>query len=326
MAFAADLLAWVRAIHMFSSALVAGALCYASFVGEPALRNAPGFESAGHDRQRRKHTKLIASGLLLAVASGAAWLALLAARVSDEPAPQALSEAAWTLLTQTRFGTVWQLRFACALVLAGLLAAKRWTGKRPLAFERAALALGVIFVAALAWSGHGGATPGAAGYAHAAADMLHLIAAAAWFGGLIPLAITLQHVHRSPSDPSSELALDVLQRFSNLGIVSVAIIATTGVVNTGFAIACTEALIETAYGRLLLLKITMFLGMLGVAAINRLRLMPMLETDSPAHAAGIRRRIYFNTVAEIALGVVIFVIVGSLGLTEPMAGMPEHNH
>src|SRR4051794_10974005 len=120
MAFAADPLAWARAIHMFSSALVAGTICFGSFVLAPALHNAPGFDSADRERHRRKQPTLIWSGLLLAIVSGAAWLALLAARVSDERSAQALSEAAWTLLTQTRFGMVWQLRFACALVLAAL--------------------------------------------------------------------------------------------------------------------------------------------------------------------------------------------------------------
>ena len=52
-------------------------------------------------------------------------------------------------------------------------------------------------LASLAWAGHGGATPGRPGDLHLAADMLHLLAAGAWLGTLIPLALLLAETRRS---------------------------------------------------------------------------------------------------------------------------------
>ena len=109
----------------------------------------------------------------------------------------------------------------------------------------------------------------------------------------------------------------MLRGFSNFAVVSVAIILITGIVNVWALVDGIDALTESSYGRLLLLKIALFLGMLGFAAVNRLRLIPALA----AHDAGVTEqalnRIDRNAGAEIALGVAIFVIVGFLGIMEP---------
>src|SRR6267154_425036 len=181
------LLIAVRTIHLLSSALVAGALMFASIVAEPAFRSVSDSGPVLADRFRKGAARLVSFALGLAVLSGAAWLVLLARRIGDDPA---LAETAWMLLTQTQFGAVWQLRFGCAMILALLLASMR-PGLQQLALHGAAVA-GAIFAATLAWSGHGGATAGIAGTVHTAADILHLIAAAAWIGGLVPLVMLLR--------------------------------------------------------------------------------------------------------------------------------------
>src|SRR5712671_1581402 len=112
----------VRTIHLLSSALVAGALMFASIVAEPAFRSVSDSGPILADRFRKGTARLVSFALGLAVLSGAAWLVLLARRIGDDAG---LAETTWTLLMQTRFGAVWQLRFGCAMVLALLLASMR---------------------------------------------------------------------------------------------------------------------------------------------------------------------------------------------------------
>jgi putative copper resistance protein D len=64
-------------------------------------------------------------------------------------------------------------------------------------------------------------------------------------------------------------------RFSILGIISVATIVITGIVNSWAILGSVTALLGIDYGRLLLAKVGLFLAMLSLAAINRLRLTPV---------------------------------------------------
>src|SRR2546421_10846798 len=117
-----DGLVAVRTIHLLSSALVAGALMFASIVAEPAFRSVSDSGPVLADRFRKGAARLVSLALGLAVLSGAAWLVLVARRIGGDAA---LAETAWTLLTQTPFGAVGQLRFTRATGLGLLFASRR---------------------------------------------------------------------------------------------------------------------------------------------------------------------------------------------------------
>src|SRR5262249_47479742 len=134
--------------------------------------------------------------------------------------------------------------------------------------------LASAFAAALVHSGHAAATAGWLGTFHRAADGLHLIAASAWLGGLLPLALLLAAAR--PAEISLALARDATLRFSTLGLISVGLLIATGIVNGWILAGSVPALIGTDYGRLLLAKVALFLAMVAVAAVNRLRLTPRL--------------------------------------------------
>jgi copper resistance protein D len=73
------------------------------------------------------------------------------------------------------------------------------------------------------------------------------------------------------------------------------------------------ALIGTDYGRLLLLKVALFVAMVAIAAVNRLRLMPRLvRADINA-----LRPLMRNAVIETLIGIAILLIVGVLGTLPP---------
>ena len=92
----------------------------------------------------------------------------------------------------------------------------------------------------------------------------------------------------------------------------------TGVFNSWVIVGSLTGLVSTDYGRLLLVKIALFLAMLSLAAVNRLRLTPLIQHKSHA-VAGPKalRRIRMNAVLEAAIGLLIVAVVSLLGTLSP---------
>lgn len=222
---------------------------------------------------------------VVALMAMAAWLPLETIMMSG--APLSLG-AVGTVLHETQFGTLWLWR-AVVLVAAMLLA---WW-RAPIATRGAAVAAGLALVLTAA-TGHAGATgdPFQLG-----ADAVHLLAAGAWLGGLVPFAVAMCR-------PDAAL---VACRFSALGTVCVGLILLTGGVNFWFLVGNAQALTGTPYGRLLLLKLVFVVLLLTVAATNRFILTPR------GAFAALRR----NALIETALGAAIVAIVAVLGTMVP---------
>lgn len=262
------------------------------------------------------------TGLAIAAVSGVIWVLLQAAAMSGLPFGEAMTaDVLLTVVNETQFGLVSEIRFALAVILAACLACAhvslaRWS----------ALASALGLVAAISWTGHAGSTVGTTGLLHLAADVLHLLASAAWIGGLVPLALLLNMTRRNRDASSSLLACDATRRFSALGLVSVNTVFATGVVNAWILIGSFHALLVTEYGRLLMFKIALFAVMLTVAAVNRFWLTPRLALVSASNPQpDVLRQLTRNSIAEIALGLMVFGIVGALGTLHPaihLAGGP----
>ena len=300
----------IRAVHFAATAVVAGSLIFWAVVAEPALRSTPLATTV--IRSQILLTAWI--GLAIAVASGVIWLQLQAASMSGLPFGEAMtSDVLSTVLNETQFGLVSKIRFVLAIILAACLAYDRLALLRWLALGSA---LG--FVAAIAWTGHAGSTLGEMGNLHLAADALHLFAAAAWIGSLVSLALLLSAARRHQAFAWASLARDAAQRFSTLGIVSVATLLLTGIVSAWILVGSFQALLVTEYGLLLMLKIVVFAIMLVLAAVNRFWLTPRLAFTSENEVqVKALRRLTRNSVIEIALGFTIFAIVGALGTLHP---------
>jgi copper resistance protein D len=324
-----DPLVYVRAVHFAATITVAGVAFFVVFIAEPAF-HAFGTVTPLPAIIRHRLTWLAWIGLLLTVLSGAAWLVLVAASISDRSLADVLSEnIVWIVLSETDFGRDWLGRFVLACLLAGLfipfLSAKP---ARPVWLKLVVALAAAGLVGTLAWAGHAVGASGLDGVIHTAADVLHLIAAAAWIGLLLPLALVLRAAAADAG--SAATARTVTVRFSTLGIVSVGTLLVTGTINTWYLAGSISTLPESAYGRLLLLKIALFLGMVAIAAVNRLRLTPRLAAGASAPAAGIAlRQLRRNVAIEIAAGAFILAIVAVLGVTPPGVDeqvMPHADH
>ncbi|HVX37960.1 MAG TPA: CopD family protein, partial [Gemmatimonadaceae bacterium] len=169
----------------------------------------------------------------------------------------------------------------------------------------------------IAPAGHAGAQPGSWGDLHLAADVIHLLAAGAWLGGLPALAMLLDAARRN-TDALAVTATRTTARFSWLGIICVGLLIASGVVNAWFLLSGPADLVTSTYGRVLALKIGLFAAMLVLAAINRFRLAPRLP-DAQA-----TRRLQQNSIAESCLGLGVLVLAAVLGTLEPTAHHHRH--
>jgi len=324
-----DPLIYIRAVHFAATLTLAGAVIFGAAVVGPVMRQMQGAGEALRARLLRIAWRSFAAALI----SGVAWLVVLAADVSERaPSEAFIGGIVGTVLLHTTFGHDWLAR----LVLAALLAAALgWISPKHVDLPRWAMAalLASAFAAALVHSGHAAATAGWLGTFHRTADGLHLIAASAWLGGLLPLALLLTAARRE--EISLALARAATLRFSTLGLISVGVLIATGIVNGWILSGSVPALIGTDYGWLLLAKVALFVTMVAIAAINRLWLTPRLAltvtsprrgeallrepaaNEAPAAARTALRALARNSVMEAMLGLAILVVVGALGTAPP---------
>jgi putative copper resistance protein D len=297
-----------RAVHIGASILVAGIFTFDLVILAPVARLG---SSDSHEIEHRLYRVAVWS-LLAALFSALFWFWLEVASMSGLSLKDAFSATAWrTVLFETQFGRIWQLRLgliAAAFVLVAAALSK--VGAR-----RALIAMlwfvSVVFLVSLAWISHA-----AASGVHPLgllSDMLHLYAAGGWIGGLMPLTIFLVHV-RAPFW-SGETLSRVVHRFSTLSLCCVSVLIVSGISNSWLLVGSIYALLTTPYGRLLLFKLTLFAILICFAARNRFLVKAKLlkAPTGPDLLAQLRR----NVLCEICLGAAVVAIVACLGVTPP---------
>lgn len=92
-------------------------------------------------------------------------------------------------------------------------------------------------------------------------DVLHLLAVAAWLGGLAALVVSLYW------GPPVERA--AVRRFSRIAFGSVVVLVATGLYQSWRQVGTWRALTDTAYGRLLLIKVALVVVLVGIAWLSR---------------------------------------------------------
>jgi copper resistance protein D len=217
-----------------------------------------------------------------------------------------------SVLTDTRYGTVWLARMGLLVLLAALLLLADEDDERDwLALRIQALGLSAASLLLGAMAGHAAAVDAAA--LSTGLDALHLLATGVWAGGLVPLALCLVWAHRLSSPPAAAKAAE---RFSALGLGAVAVLSLTGAFAVWQQVGSVPALIGTTYGRWLVLKIVLFAMLLPLAARNLLvwrRRLADPGADTPAAVAALRRHV----LGEAALAAGILLVVAVIGLTTP---------
>jgi putative copper export protein len=172
--------------------------------------------------------------------------------------------------------------------------------------RRNALAATVLAIAVLAEAGHNH------GFAMGNAPLVvwqavHLLAAGAWLGGLAPLLLAVRAAPLA-------LAEQLLHRFSSIALACVIALAGTALAQGMVLSGGWSCLFGTDYGTVLLIKAALFAVLLGIAANNRLRLMPGLKTGEGARS---RRLLVRSIAVETALGLLVVLAAAVLSGLEP---------
>jgi putative copper export protein len=256
--------------------LLLGAGVFARYIGPEAAR-----------AQHQRMLYLLAGGFLLAVGATLYSIYQLALMLGD----LALT---WSYLTETTQGKALLLRLGLSvglLTLAlGWLRLDRWLYPP--------LALGLLLTLTL--TSHAGAEGGLQLWV----GLLHLVFAVVWAGGLLMLAVVW------PGTPQ-EAVLQAIQRHSPLGLGSVVLVTLAGMYLSWVRLGELVNLWTTTYGLLLLLKLGLVALVVGVAAVNRLWLLPRLRAGQ---ARGLQ-----TVSLEAALVALVLVASGILATTGPPA-------
>ena len=233
------------------------------------------------------------------------WLLLEASAIADtETAEQAILVAPSVLL-DTQFGQILALQLL-ALVGVGLATVQdRQTGR----LVTTAFAL----VATLLEAGHSHAFAMSHGLsALLLLQALHLVAAGAWLGGLLPLLFAVK-------EAPLFLATVIARGYSALGLVSVSVLVVTAVIQGWTLGGGLKSLTGTAYGALLLTKAALFAVLIALAARNRFSLTPALMHLDGERA---RRALVQSIARETLVGLCVVLVAGLLSSVEP--GMHQH--
>ncbi|MFD9288163.1 copper resistance CopC/CopD family protein [Streptomyces sp. NPDC060030] len=139
-----------------------------------------------------------------------------------------------------------------------------------LAMGGAVIAAGIAGTWALAEHASTGIQPGIA----MPVDVLHLLAVAAWLGGLAALLVAL---HRT-----TDVTSGAVRRFSRVAFGSVLVLAATGLYQSWRQVGSWSALTGTRYGQLLLVKVALVAVLVGVAWISRRWTARLTERTGPS--------------------------------------------
>jgi copper transport protein len=111
-------------------------------------------------------------------------------------------------------------------------------------------------------------------------DVVHLLAVAAWLGGLVTLLVAL---YRAPAGTPLDAA--AVRRFSRVAFGSVLALVATGLYQSWRQVGSWSALTGTRYGQLLCVKVALVVLLVGVAWISRRWTGRLTDTTADTTAA-----------------------------------------
>ena len=237
--------------------------------------------------------------MVVALASGVTVLATQTALFEGRPEAALEARAIWHAMLDTRPGFIWMVRHGLLIVLAAFLfldgdvtARQNWIAARGEAFLLAALALVL-----LGSSGHLAAISESPW--PQAIDMVHLLGAGIWVGGLPPLALLLYGASQRGATPDP-YAVRTMQRFSRVALVTVLILAGSGIASAWLLVGGAAGLVGTTHGHLLLAKFAVLVPALLLAAASR-AMLPALSSPTAARPSATARRMALFIAIEAGL-------------------------
>jgi copper transport protein len=138
---------------------------------------------------------------------------------------------------------------------------------------------------------------------HLLTQWVHFASAGIWLGGLASLLVMVGTL-----DPESRRR--VIRRFSNVALVSVFVLLTSGVLRGLDEIRSWHGLFDTSFGRWAMLKVSLLIVLIGLGLVQRTMSVPYAGRGSP-------RLLRQVGSSELALAAIVLVAAGFLQSLAP---------
>jgi copper transport protein len=337
-----------RWLNLLAAAVALGGLPFALFVWRPAYRRATNDEGpktkdqrpmtnaeqrAGHadrdpwslvlgpwsaadDAMTSFLRRMTLYGGVVFLLTNIFFLATQAALAAGVPLGQVFGEPLLQLL-RGRSGLLGLARLALVFQLVVLAWRLPPAGRGPWRLWWVALAIGAVAILTLSLTSHAAADPAAA--IAVPADWLHIAAAVAWLGGLIPFVYAVREARRAP-DRALPLAT-LTPRFSWLTAPCVVILTLTGIYQYYLHVERLDLLAATTYGRALLAKLGLFVVLLLLGGLNLFILSRRLRASGNRLARAFGRSVR----AELVVGALVLLAAGAMTSVAPsLSAWAEH--
>ena len=219
------------------------------------------------------------------------------------------------LALRTLLGTSWGLGWLVG-VIGVVVAAIGFSMVRRVRTEAGwvVAALGAMaIVIAPALTGHASSTPPIA--LSLVLDMLHVLAASAWLGALLTLLFAalpfVRGTRAMSAIGSGPLVASLVRAFHPVALTCGAVVIVTGLCATWLRLPAVSSLWDSAYGRVLLLKLAFVAIVVMLGALNWRRILPSLGDDRSA------ARITRTAGAELTIAALVLAVTAVLVSTPP---------
>lgn len=333
-----------RGVQYAAIGIAAGLFAFLALIWSAALQGAgpaPDVWRIASTRYLRRVRLILACCCVAGAVSALAGVALQGAQARGIDVWHALDTTTVSDVLPTRFGIVWAAGLVAWLLVLGVLVAplaRRWTvglipqpatlgatgavlpparARRPLAAVAAPLA---ALLALPALVGH--ATIQHPVWLFAPVNVLHVTAMSVWLGGLVGLltgALTLPSGDAGDPAVGTRTLGGALLRFSPIALGCVVVLIATGIVQALIEVSAWSQLVDTGYGRAIVVKCAALAVLIALGARQRSRTIPAVTAAMEANAppANPARLLGQTLGAELAMLVVVLAAVGSLAGSAP---------
>lgn len=305
-------------VESFGSPLLAAATVFRVLSYTAVLIASGGmlFLATVHDRRAEERPRLARAVTAAAAVAALATLvgvalqgALLTGRATSLIDPGVASA-----VLESSFGTSAIVRIVAlaALALAAIALWRAWA---------VALGLGAAVAVAGSYLLTGHTVQAEPGWLAVVSGLTHTLAAAAWFGGLVLLGITMR-ARRGDDDPAG--AAGLVSRFSSLATIAVVVVSIAGLARIRTVVPLELDALSSGYGLTLAVKVLLVAVIFAVAGYNHRYLVPAIRRESTDAGRRLRATVRLEALALVVV-IAASAVLANLSPPQPAAatGVPD---
>ncbi|MBW3612591.1 MAG: copper resistance protein CopC [Chloroflexi bacterium] len=156
------------------------------------------------------------------------------------------------------------LTVVLAAAVVGVGRGRHGTARVVVAGTLLATALATVTLAGMSMAAHAAAS---GGVLFGLVDLGHLVAVAAWLGGLPAILVLGRRAQKR-----RDLTMAMLRHHGPMALVAAPIVVLTGLANSSLVLGSSRGLVASEYGNLLLAKVMLLAVALGIGAVNHFAL------------------------------------------------------